>query len=180
MKAADAKPSKAHLTQRVNNRIGAVIEAVENYIEKRKASNSSDLISIISFDDKVLLSLEAIKVTDFNPKSLETVQPLGGTAFDPPLIKAEEILQRNPPIHHVPFIFFLSDGGGTCSEGLKVVQRLKTKFPNFRLDSLIFGSDTSGEKILGNLASAGGGNLLKTAASLKELEQVMEAMDMSF
>jgi len=74
----------------------------------------------------------------------------------------------------------LSDGAGSCDQGINIVKRLISKFTNFRLDCLIFGSDTSGEAILNSLSNAGGGNLMKTAASLKEFERVMEVIDMSF
>jgi hypothetical protein len=179
MNLQDARPTKAHLL-RQSNRVGAVLEAVENYIERRKQANPQDLYSLIEFSDAVKFSIEAQPVTTFQPSLLSRISPRGGTEFDPPLLAAQQLLTKHVPVHHTPFIFFLSDGGGSCNAGLSIVTTLKATYRNFRLDALIFGSDLSGELILTQLANAGGGNLVKTGASLQELEQVMGVMDLSF
>jgi len=178
MSVQDAKPTKPELVQKVNNRLGAVLEALDNYVAKRVQANSADLVSVIAFNSKVTLSLEAVPVTSFKLSQLSQLVASGGTDFGPPLLHAEQLLLKHPPNHHIPFVFFLSDGGGSYQAG--VVQRMKQKHTNFRLDALIFGNDLSGEANLKAIATEGGGNLLKTAASLEELDQVMGFLDKNF
>eukprot|EP01103_Thecamoeba_quadrilineata_P018935 TRINITY_DN7477_c0_g1_i1.p1 TRINITY_DN7477_c0_g1~~TRINITY_DN7477_c0_g1_i1.p1 ORF type:complete len:2625 (-),score=455.21 TRINITY_DN7477_c0_g1_i1:64-7305(-) len=184
MGAKDAQPSdmQRELKKRLPNRLGAVLEALSTYITQRVAANPEDLITIIPFSHEAPKPLVGpIRVKDLDIwKVTANLVPTGGTDFDPPLLQAEKVLNTYKPVHHIPFVFFLSDGGGNCTKGYSIVQRLKANNPHFRLDTLIFGNDTSGEQVLQKLATLGGGNLLKTAASLEELEEVMGFLDKNF
>jgi len=183
MASQDARPEKDHLKtgqKQHDNRLGAVIEGTEIYISKRKAISPGDLVSVIGFNSGIPFYIAPQEVSNFDMKSLLQLVPSGGTDFDPPIAQVQSILSKYPPVHHTPFVFFLSDGGGECKIGPSLVRTMRAKWPNFRLDTCRFGSDLSGEPILSQLATAGAGTLLKSDASLRQLEQIMESMDLMF
>ena len=84
MSGGDAQPSDTRLKTSHNNRLGAVIDACNQYLEMRHGKSSNDLVSFVAFESSAQTIFKGLPL---DPTSLfermRSVRTQGGTNFSP-------------------------------------------------------------------------------------------------
>ena len=114
----DITPSnkKLYKNQDFNNRLGCVIQVLNNYIKKRLDINKEDVFSLISFSTGADICFrdynqESYQDYDFIEECMELFQsPKGSTNFKKGFEEAEKILLEINKENYNPIIILLSDG----------------------------------------------------------------------
>ena len=118
MGSLDIKPSNSKLykNENFNNRLGCVIQAMDNYVMKRENINNNDLFSLITFSTKAQINFR-----DYNKSTFSDVDfieecmgligyPEGVTYFKKGFEEADKILLDIDKQKFNPLIIFFSDG----------------------------------------------------------------------
>ena len=118
MKRTDLQPSMPNLYQNknFNNRMGRLIENMNNYIINRKQKSQKDLFSVISFSDKAEIilsgnSCDSTEEFDFIEECMKKVEKCDGeTEFYLGFEKSKKILDSIDRTKYKPVIILFSDG----------------------------------------------------------------------
>ena len=118
MGSYDIKPSNSKLykNENFNNRLGCVIQAMDNYVMKRENINNNDLFSLITFSTKAQINFR-----DYNKSTFSDIDfieecmgligyPEGVTYFKKGFEEADKILLDIDKQKFNPLIIFFSDG----------------------------------------------------------------------
>ena len=118
MGSPDIKPSesKIYKNEDFNNRLGCVIQVINNYVNKRLEINKNDIFSLISFSTGA-----EINFRDFDKDKLSNINlieecikligyPRGDTRFIKGFNNAKIILEDIDKNKYNPLIISLSDG----------------------------------------------------------------------
>lgn len=118
MGSQDLKPkcNKIKKEEDFNNRLGCVLQVIDNYIKKRLNIDKEDLFSFITFstNSKIIFkdyNNDIIQNEDWLKKCMDTIQyPQGNTFFLEGFKKGKEILSTIDRKKYKPIIILLSDG----------------------------------------------------------------------
>ena len=84
MSDTDARPTLPSLTYSHNHRLGAVLDACNQYLTKRAAKARNDLVSFIAFNSSASVLFQGEPLNPANQlRSMTTISPSGGTDFSP-------------------------------------------------------------------------------------------------
>ena len=173
MERADARPSSIALAQLNNNRLGAVMEAVLQFIAARGSQH--DALSMVLFNDAAHVVFERQARAAAEQLVLQVAaarQPQLGTSFSAGLKTATNVLKRGRrdpyTASKTPVVIFLSDGADGCGRPMCAVQSMRRCCPHVSLHTTIFGSDPR-YSLLREMATGGGGRFM---VSLDECQLV--------
>ena len=118
MGSPDINPSNNKLCKNedFNNRLGCVIEVINNYIKKRLEINKLDLFSLVSFSTDAMINMrdigkDGLDNFDFIDECMLLMgYPKGDTFFNKGFKEAENILLEIDYKKYNPLIILLSDG----------------------------------------------------------------------
>lgn len=118
MGSSDITPSNKKLYKNIdfNNRLGCVIQVINNYIKKRLDINKNDIFSVITFSSDANINFrdynkESYLAYDFIEECIGIFQsPKGNTYFKKGFEQAEKILLDIDKEKYNPLIILLSDG----------------------------------------------------------------------
>ena len=113
MGSNNAYPVNKKIRKKLNNMLGAAIEAIENYCKKRAQNSKKDKCALISFNDKAEKIFEDFDIENVDimvNMCLENLKPGGETFIKNAFKKAEEIVQNINRIQVAPIIILLTDG----------------------------------------------------------------------
>ena len=118
MGSSDITPSNKKLYKNIdfNNRLGCVIQVINNYIKKRLDINKNDIFSVITFSSHANINFrdynkESYLAYDFIEECIGIFQsPKGNTYFKKGFEQAEKILLDIDKEKYNPLIILLSDG----------------------------------------------------------------------
>ena len=118
MGSGDITPSNKKLYKNIdfNNRLGCVIQVINNYIKKRLDINKNDIFSVITFSSDANINFrdynkESYLAYDFIEECIGIFQsPKGNTYFKKGFEQAEKILLDIDKEKYNPLIILLSDG----------------------------------------------------------------------
>ena len=118
MGSMDITPSnkKLYKNSDFNNRLGSVIEVINNYIKKRIGINKNDVFSLITFSTDATINFEnynrdSYQQFDFIEECIGLLQsPKGNTYYKKGFEEAEKILLEIDKDKYNPLIILLSDG----------------------------------------------------------------------
>ena len=162
--------------QSLNNRMGAVFEAVINFLRSRRRLNHGDKFSILLYDDKVATLIERMELRKVQDVSKYIEQHCfgrvtwGDTNFGEAMYRVEKIMDKYKHKKDQFIVMFLTDG--ECKDvyakhdhdkTLTVTQRvakLKQNFNKFSFHGIQFGSDKI-SVTLQEMVRAGGGTSVK-------------------
>ena len=118
-----------------NNRMGKLIESMDNYVKRRNKNNKEDVFSFVTFSDKAEIIFSNINYNsnkDFNliNQSMEKIGKCEGeTEFYLGFKEAEKILSNINKKKYKPIIILFSDGADQKpQETFKVVNRVSKYF----------------------------------------------------
>jgi len=105
--------------------------------------------------------------------ALKNVKPDGNsTAFDPALEAAAKILEKYQAKFECFTLMMLTDGGANFPDnGVSKIKSLPSILPKLKFQAICYGSDSSGAKVLQNLAKeiAGGAGQFLTILDAEKL-----------
>ena len=118
MSREDIQPNLPNIRQNknFNNRMGRLIESMNNYIIKRKKISQNDLFSVISFSDNAEIILsgnisDSTEEFDFVEECMKKIKECkGDTKFYLGFEKSREILDSIDRANYKPVIILFSDG----------------------------------------------------------------------
>ena len=119
MGSIDIKPSEKKLSKLpdFNNRLGCVIQLMNNYIQKRLDINKEEVFSLVTFNNEATIDIEyydndSFLNVDFIEECVNAIgYPKGNSLFKTAFVKAEKILSKLDINEYSPLIILLSDGG---------------------------------------------------------------------
>ena len=101
------------ISQKLNNMLGASIEAIINFCIKRNSINEKDMGTLIGFDKNTYLIFEDEHLGNINEiknKCITQLSPRGGTSFLNAFKEASKILEKIKGNDYHKIIILLSDG----------------------------------------------------------------------
>ena len=108
------KPKDEEIKKKHNNMLGATIEALLIYCEKRNLINGREKCALIGYDYEATVIFKDYNVNDeynIKNKCLSELEANGGTVFENAFKKAKEILEEiNDKKEYIPVIILLTDG----------------------------------------------------------------------
>ncbi|KAL0222099.1 hypothetical protein RCL1_001953 [Eukaryota sp. TZLM3-RCL] len=168
MSSTSSKPYQSWISQK--NILGAAVEAMYNFQQKRAAQNPNDFISVIEFDSNATLLLDSLNITNDETfrSSINSLYPRGGTEFYYGIEVAVSNWRRNERSSHTPLFILLSDGGDGRSYASKMrdlLSQLVRDYPNAIVHTIGFGSGAD-RSWLSEIAQLGHGQYHHTEDSL--------------
>ena len=157
----------------LNNRLGAVYQAVGTFLQSRQKDGQEHKFSIVLYthecEDSDIICQRVVlsdqNVQDFITRECLNKTPCGGTSFGEAMYRAEQIMKRNPKDHYI--IMFLTDG--SCSDGcskydssLTASQRVKKLFEEYKMTfyGIQFSTGSHSQALI-NMAKEGGNKPIK-------------------
>ena len=107
------RPSEAEYKSKMDNMLGAAIEALLNYCKKRNTINPKDLCSLIGYEKNAKTIFENISIGDFDRIKdfcFNNLKPGGTTIFTNAFKEAKKILENINRNEYIPVIILLTDG----------------------------------------------------------------------
>ena len=113
MNSESIKPTnKAIKNKKMNNMIGAAIQAIYDFCKKRASLSPKDLNALIGFNEKANLIFENVSIGNIellNNYFLK-LKPNGSTKFIHAFKEAKKILDKIERSQYIPIIILLTDG----------------------------------------------------------------------
>ena len=118
MGSVDIKPTYQKICNNLdfNNRLGCVVQAINNYIKKRIEINKNDVFSLVSFSTDATINfidynIDELSIIDFIEECMGLIgEAKGNTYFQKGFREAEKILLGIDKKKYNPLIILLSDG----------------------------------------------------------------------
>ncbi len=123
--------------QNFNNRLGKLIEILDNYIKVRNRINTEDIFSLIAFSDEAKIIFQDInynsnKDFDLIDICLKEIDCKGETEFYRGFIEGEKILSNIDRKKYKPVIILFSDGADQkINETKKIIERVSIFFYSY-------------------------------------------------
>ena len=123
--------------QNFNNRLGKLIEILDNYIKVRNKINNEDIFSLITFSDEANIIFQDInynsnKDFDLIDLCLKTIICKGESEFYRGFIEGEKILSNINRKKYKPVIILFSDGADqNMNETKKIFKRVSIFFYSY-------------------------------------------------
>ena len=113
MERKSSLPNDDIIKFKMDNMIGASIQAILDYCKIRNSLNPKDISALIGFNDKAHLIYQNVyvnQIREITNKCISNVKPNGCTFFVNAFKEASRILENIDRKQYVPFIIILSDG----------------------------------------------------------------------
>ena len=112
MKSKSSEPTNPVIKEKMNNMIGASIQAIYDFCKKRDSLSPKDKSALIGFNDKADKIFENIPIgnNEILNYCLTKLNPKGGTYFVNAFKEAKTILEGIDRKEHTPIIILLTDG----------------------------------------------------------------------
>jgi uncharacterized protein YegL len=113
MKDTKVSPIEPEFKTKMNNKLGAAIEALINYCKKRKDLNPKDKCSLIGYAENANKIFEDISISEIDKIKnycFENLHPSGVTYFIEAFKEAKKILDNIDRNEYIPIIILLTDG----------------------------------------------------------------------
>ena len=117
MKNNSIYPTEAEYKSKMNNMLGAAIEALLNYCKKRNTINPKDKCSLIGYENEANKIFENISIGDFDKIKdfcFNNLKAYGNTNFFKAFKEAKVILENIDRKDYIPVILLLTDGLDGC------------------------------------------------------------------
>ena len=137
----------------VETRWNALVGAVNKFIELRRNSGSSDIISIIEYSQKAYIQCEKAPLSEDFKRYL--LNHGGGTSFSVGLKSALAVLNRSNHETYTPFLLFMSDG--EADDGEQEMTQIFNSHDKNGLIVKVLGFCEGGENKLRKIAKIGRG-----------------------
>ena len=124
-------PSNLFIEQQMNNMLGASIQAIYNFCQKRASISPKDKCALIGFNDKANIIFENASIEENNILNicLSKLKPNGYTLFKKAFKEAKKILDNIDRKELIPIIILLTDGLDHESE--KTINYIKNEVSFF-------------------------------------------------
>ena len=135
MREDSIKPTEAEIKNKMNNNLGAAIEALLNYCKKRNSLNPKDKCSLIGYETKATKIFENISISEIDRIKefcFNNLKPSGGTYFINAFKEAKTILDNINRNEYIPVIILLTDG--LDGELKKTIEYLKNEVSKFKIN----------------------------------------------
>ena len=112
MESKSSGPTNLVIKQKMNNMIGASIQAIYDFCKKRDSLSPKDKSALIGFNDKANKIFENIPIgnEEILKNCLTKLNPKGATLFLNAFKEAKTILEDINRKEHIPIIILLTDG----------------------------------------------------------------------
>ena len=112
MESKSSGPTNLVIKQKMNNMIGASIQAIYDFCKKRDSLSPKDKSALIGFNDKANKIFENIPIgnEEILKNCLSKLNPRGGTFFVNAFKEAKTILEGIDRKELIPIIILLTDG----------------------------------------------------------------------
>ena len=112
MESKSSGPTNLVIKQKMNNMIGASIQAIYDFCKRRDSLNPKDKSALIGFNDKADKIFENIPIgnEEILNNCLTKLNPKGGTHFVNAFKEAKTILEGIDRKELIPIIILLTDG----------------------------------------------------------------------
>ncbi|CAG8447325.1 5673_t:CDS:2, partial [Scutellospora calospora] len=153
------------LQENFNNRLGAALQATDQFIKTRISSTQNknkcttivnDIVSVILFDrySEVLFENKSIFDTDFIQNKLIEKGTGKGTHFDRAIKKTGQVIDKYFDISRLNVVMFLSDGEDKFPENelVDICQKNKDKGSPIFFNTIHFGHSLFGAGVLQKIA----------------------------
>ena len=112
MNSESEKPTNNSIRKKMNNMLGASIQAIDDFCNKREKINPKDKIALIGFNNTAITILEnsPIDSKTLLEKCLQNLKPEKGTHFINAFKAAKTILETAERKEHLPIVILLTDG----------------------------------------------------------------------
>lgn len=153
------------LQENFNNRLGAALQATDQFIKTRISSTQNqnksttivnDIVSVIFFDrySEVLFENKSIFDTDFIQNKLIEKGTGKGTRFSRAIKKTEQVIDKYFDISRLNVVMFLSDGEEHFPENelVDMCRKNKDKGSPIFFNTIHFGHSSSGAGVLQKMA----------------------------
>ena len=170
MGSPDMRPTIPAFQATHDNRLGAVLQAMSQFIDLRLSMQvPGDKMSLVFFDDSAYV---AFSFQDLRPDLMNhalTVHEGGGTQFQMGLRSAAQVIQAHAGAGMPTVIMFLSDGEDWGHWNAQAeIQALRSGHPRLKLHSTVFGdAGPRCRELLERMAEWGGGQF---TVSLDEIQ----------
>ena len=170
MGSADMRPTIPTFQATHNNRLGAVLQAMSQFIDLRLSMQvAGDKMSLVLFNESAHV---ALSFQDMRPDLMNyvlTTHPGGSTQFQMGLRSAAQVVQAHAVAGMPTVIMFLSDGQDWGQWNAQAeIQALRAMHPKLRLHSTVFGNaGPRCRELLERMAEWGGGQF---TVSLDEIQ----------
>ncbi|KAL0221969.1 hypothetical protein RCL1_001823 [Eukaryota sp. TZLM3-RCL] len=177
MKNITAVPSQSWIVHR--NVLGAAIEAISNFQQRRIAQNPNDLLSVIQFNDTASVLLDSSPISDKQAfrNAVRSIRPHYGTKFHAGMSCAVSLWRIRRNNTHIPVFILLSDGKDSNRKSLEprsLLVSLIKDFPNAIFHCVGFGNEVD-RNALTSIATLGNGQYHQTHDSIS-LSQAFVAL----
>lgn len=138
MRNSSIKPTEPEFKNKMNNMLGAAIEALLNYCKKRNTINPKDKCSLIGYESKATKFFDNISISEFDRIKefcFNNLKPSGGTHFLNAFKEAKKILDNINRNEYIPVIILLTDGLDAESEN--TINYLKNDVSKFDINNII-------------------------------------------
>ena len=188
MGSNDKRPTIPLFRGKQNNRLGAVLQGIDQFIEYRGAMQAGDKMSLILFNDKAEILVTAQDMDrDMLRQEVQNgnMHPDDVTEFGVALCGVAHLLnavEEDPSVSHLPpVVLFLSDGVDLGNVDIEhLMGQLKAMYPRLTLHTTVFGDGGTGAtSLLRNMAAWGGGQFsesldeIQLSDNLRELARSM-------